>query len=73
MKNISIFANVVLFEAEGLTYQAIRKNGYWDMAAMDQMRVLEMHDIQLPQFATTKDLLTMWWRAQKSAGTFSVR
>lgn len=71
MKDISIFEGVVTFEAEGLTYNAIWKLTHWDMSALDQMRVLELHEIALPRDATPKDLLRAWWKGQKAAGTYS--
>jgi hypothetical protein len=71
MKDISIFEGVVVFEAEGYTYQAIRKDGYWDMAAMEQMRVVEMHEVRVPDGASPGAFLTAWWKAQKAAGTYS--
>lgn len=73
MNDISIFEGVVTFEAEGLTYNASWKETQWDMAAMEQLRVLELHEIVLPRDATPKDLIKAWWKAQKAAGTFSVR
>lgn len=71
MKDISIFEGVVTFEAEGLTYNAIWKETHWDMGALDQLRVLEVHEIGLPRDATPKDLIKAWWKAQKQAGTFT--
>jgi hypothetical protein len=72
MKDISIFEGVVVFEAEGYTYQAIRKDGYWVMAAMEQARVVEMHDVVVPEDATPGTFLKAWWKAQKAAGTYTV-
>lgn len=71
MRDKSIFNDVVVFDAEGLTYQAIRKDRGWDMAAMEQLRVLEQHQISAPREANPKMLLTAWWVAQRSAGTYS--
>lgn len=71
MKDKSIFEGVVLFDAEGLTYQAIRKERGWEMAAMEQLRVVEMHHIAAPHEANPKRLLTAWWAAQRRAGTYS--
>lgn len=71
MKDISIFEGVVTFEAEGLTYNAIWKQTHWDMSAMEQLRVLELHEISLPRDATPKDLIKAWWKAQQKAGTFT--
>lgn len=71
MKDKSIFKGVVLFDEGGYTYQAIRKNGIWEMAAMDQMRVLEMHDVHAPEDASPGVLLKAWWKAQKHAGSYS--
>ena len=67
----SIFEDVVVFDAEGLTYQAIRRERGWDMAAMEQLRVVEQHHIVAPREANPKMLLTAWWAAQRSAGTYS--
>jgi hypothetical protein len=71
MKDISVFAGVVAFDEGGYTYQAIRKDGVWEMAAMDQMRVLEMLTVVAPADASPGVLLTAWWKAQKAAGTYS--
>lgn len=71
MRDISIFQGVVVFEAENLTYQALWKQDHWEMAALDQARVLEMHDLRLPADAGPAVLLTAWWKAQKKAGTFT--
>lgn len=70
MKDKSIFTGVVVFEAEGYSYQAIRKDGVWDMAAMEQMRVVEMHTIVAPESASPGVLLEAWWKAQKKAGKY---
>lgn len=71
MKDKSVFEGVVVFEEGGYTYQAIRREGAWEMAAMDQMRVLGMHRVSAPQDASPGVLLTAWWKAQKEAGTYS--
>ena len=71
MIDISIFEGVVTFEAEGLTYNAIWKDTHWDMSALDQMRVLELHEVVLPRDASPKDLLRAWWKAQQKAGTYT--
>jgi len=70
MKDISIFEGVVVFEAEGYTYQAIWKETEWDMAALDQARVEEMHTVRAPRDASPGTLLKAWWSAQKNAGTY---
>ena len=71
MKDKSIFGDVVVFDAEGVTYQAIRKEGGWNMAAMEQLRVVEQHSISAPREANPKMLLMAWWAAQRVAGTYS--
>lgn len=71
MKDISIFEGVVVFEAEGYTYQAIRKEGYWLMAALEQARVVEMHDVVVPDVSSPGGFLKAWWKAQKAAGTYT--
>lgn len=70
MKDKSFFAGVVTFEAEGYTYQAIRKDGAWEMAAMEQMRVVEMLTVVAPDNASPGVLLEAWWKAQKKAGSY---
>lgn len=72
MKDISIFAGVVVFDAEGYRYQAIWKEAEWEMAAFDQARVVEMHTVRAPRDATPGVLLKAWWGAQKKAGTYTV-
>jgi hypothetical protein len=72
MKDISIFEGVVTFEAEGLTYNAIWKGTHWDMATLDQRRVVETHEVVLPRSATPKELIKAWWKEQKKAGTYTV-
>jgi hypothetical protein len=71
MKDKSIFGGVVSFDEGGYTYQAIRKNGVWEMAAMEQMRVLEALTVIAPEDASPGVLLQAWWKAQKRAGTYS--
>jgi hypothetical protein len=72
MKDKSIFDGVVFFEAEGLTYQAIRTSADWNMAALDEGHILERRDIQAPVDSSPGSLLRAWWAAQKKAGTFRV-
>jgi len=70
MIDISIFEGVVVFEAEGYTYQAIWHPEGWNMAAMVQRRISERHDIVAPRDATPKILLTAWWAHQRKVGTY---
>jgi len=70
MLNKSSRPGVVLFEAEGLTYQAIWKYGTWAMAAIDGVEVLELRTVVSPADATPGTLLRAWWKEQKQAGTF---
>lgn len=58
MKDTSVFEGVVNFHEAGTDYQAIRKNDAWDMAAMEQQRVLEQHTIVAPVEASPGVLLT---------------
>lgn len=71
MKDKSIFECVVMFDEGGYTYQALRKAGIWEMAAMEQMRVLETQDVHALADASPGELLKAWWKAQKRAGTYS--
>jgi hypothetical protein len=71
MKDKSIFEGVVVFDEGGYTYQAIRKDGYWTMAMMEQARVHEIHDVVVPDDATPGAFLKAWWKAQKVAGTYT--
>jgi hypothetical protein len=70
MINKSTRSDVVLFDAEGLRYQAIWKEGEWNMAAIDESEILEMHTVAAPRDATPGALLKAWWKLQRQAGTF---
>lgn len=51
----------VIFESNGLTYQAIRKFGYWRMTAMYRNNIVETRQVQAPADATRQALLAAWW------------
>lgn len=71
MKNTSGIKGVVAFDAEGYTFQALWDGKGWDMAAMEQKRIVEKHFVAAPADASPGALLTAWWKAQKEAGTYT--
>lgn len=70
MINKSTRSDVVLFDAEGFTYQAIWKDGEWSMAAIDAGELLEVNMVVAPRDATPGALLKAWWKTQQASGTF---
>lgn len=70
MINKSTRSDVVLFDAEGFTYQAIWKEGEWSMAAIDAGELLEINTIVAPRDASPGTLLKAWWKKQQELGTY---